>query len=141
MDDDRDAGASVKTDVLEQHRQLDALLEEVREAFQEEGPGESAREAFRRLREALETHFEQEDRLYYPAIWALRPMQKAPLQACVAAHAGFRSRLRDIAERLQRGEVAAALNAFDDLAQAFESHEAVEETVLAELDREVAEAR
>ena len=139
MGDDRDAGASVKSRVLEQHRRLDALLKEVRKAFQAGNAGESVREAFSELRDALETHFEQEDRLYYPSIWALRPEQKAPLQACVASHTGFRAVLRDISQRLGDGQLAEALTALDAFTRGFERHEAAEEAVLAELDRELAD--
>jgi iron-sulfur cluster repair protein YtfE (RIC family) len=137
--DDRDAGASVKTEVQEQHRQLDALLEEVRKAFREGSAREAVRAAFSHLREALETHFEQEERLYYPPIWALRPTQKAPLQACVAAHTGFRSALRDISHLLESDQVTGALETFETFARGFEHHEAVEEAILVELDREVAD--
>ena len=136
VDDTRDA---VTTQVLEQHRRLDALLDDVGEAFRRSDSGQSLREAFSLLREALETHFEQEDRLYHPAIWSLRPTQKPALQACVRAHEGFRSALRDIAELLERGEVQRAAQTFDLLSKGFERHEAAEEAVLAELDREVAD--
>ncbi len=137
VDDTRDA---VTTQVLEQQRRLDALLDDLREAFRRSGTVQSLREAFSLLREALETHFEQEDRLYHPAIWSLRPTQKPALQACVRAHAGFRSTLRDIAELLEHGEMQRAAQTFDLLAQGFERHEAAEEVVLAELDREMDDA-
>lgn len=134
--EERDA---VKKEVLAEHRQLDVLLREVRVAFAGGGAESSPREAFARLREALETHFEQEDRLYYPSIWALRPSQREPLQACVAAHIGFRSMMRQIADLLEADEPGAALEVFDAFAQGFETHEALEESVLAALDRETTE--
>ena len=137
MDEDRDA---VSVEVLEQHRRLDLLLADVREAFRVGDTHPSARESFTFLREALETHFEQEDRLYHPAIWSLRPTQKPALQACVRAHEDFRSMLRDIAELLESNDVTRAAQTFDLLAQGFESHEAAEEAVLAELDRERTDA-
>ena len=141
MGDDHEAEASVTTEVLEQHRRLETLLEDVQKAFRADDGGASAREAFSRLRETLETHFEQEDRLYYPSIWALRPAQKAPLQACVAAHTRFRSVLHDISQLLEDDQLAGASSAFDAFAQRFESHEATEEAVLTELDRELGDTR
>lgn len=135
MDDDRDA-ASV--DILEQHRRVDALLRDVREALRVRDAGRSAREAFTLLREALETHFEQEDRLYHPAIWSLRPTQKPALQACLRAHEEFRSMLRDVAELLESGAVEQAAHTFDLLVEGFARHEAAEEGVLAEIEHELA---
>jgi hemerythrin len=136
-----DERGAVKTEILEQHRRLDAMLNEVRGALRAPDAGEPARETFADLCRALETHFEQEDRLYYPSIGALRPDKKARLQACVTAHDTFRSMLRDIAALLERDDDERASQALDVLAQAFERHEAVEEAVLAELDREVARRR
>jgi predicted metal-dependent HD superfamily phosphohydrolase len=126
VDDDRDA-ASV--DILEQHRRLDALLRDVREALRVRDAGRSAREAFTLLREALETHFEQEDRLYHPAIWSL---------ACLRAHEEFRSMLRDVAGLLESGAVEQAAHTFDLLVEGFARHEAAEEGVLAEIEHELA---
>lgn len=128
----------MKTEILAQHRFLDALLGEVRETFQASDAGRSAREAFSQLRGVLETHFEQEEDLYYPAIWALRPAQKAPLEACVGAHTEFRAMLRQISRLLEGGQLRGALEALDALAHGFERHEVLEEAVLAELDRELA---
>ena len=135
-----DDGNTVKTEILVQHRRLNSLLEEVRVAFQAGDAGESTRESFSQLRKALETHFEQEDRLYHPAIWSLRPKQKPALQACVRAHEGFRSLLRDIAELLESNEMTRTAQTFDLFAQGFERREAAEEAILAEVDREMADA-
>jgi iron-sulfur cluster repair protein YtfE (RIC family) len=133
-----DRGA-VKTEILEQHRRMGSLLEKVREDLRAGDAGASVRRSFSELREALETHFEQEDRLYFPSIWALRPSQKARLQSCVATHDALRSMLGEIADLLERNEPTRATHTFDLLAEGFESHEALEEEILAELDREVAD--
>jgi hypothetical protein len=94
-----------------------------------------------RLQEALEVHFLQEDELYYPAIWALRPGQRERLEACVAVHHQFRDLLRDLCGRATRGELAGALQVFEALAEDFRRHEVREEEVLHALDRELAVAR
>jgi hypothetical protein len=47
--------------------------------------------------------------------------------------------LGEIADLLERNEPTRATHTFDLLAEGFESHEAVEEEILAELDREVAD--
>jgi hypothetical protein len=82
------------------------------------------------LREALEVHLLQEDELYYPAIWRLRPEQKARLQACVDADQQFRDRMREIEGHASRGDFAGVLEDFDALAEEFRRHELREEEVL-----------
>ena len=124
--------------MVEQHRRLDALFAAVRESFVAERGASSLSVALGRLEEALEVHFLQEDALYYPAIGALRPQQKARLQACVAAHRHLRELLRDIDGRTARGERAGALQVFEALAEDFRRHEVREEEVLHDLERELA---
>jgi len=135
------SGDSVEREIRAQHRRLDALFEDARDAFADEEASEAAREAFGVLHDALATHFDQEERLYYPAIWALRPERKAELEAIVASHGEFRVRLDAIGAHLARRDLAKARRSFDHLTQAFGQHESAEERVLAELDRELAAAR
>lgn len=134
-------GDSVVREVLAQHRRLDALFDEVQDSFRPEGPPEAAREALKELREALETHFDQEDRLYYPAIWALRPDLKAQLKTLVDAHGEFLGHLDRLESLLGQGEVAEARSVFEYLSAVFTRHEAAEEETLAALDREIGAAR
>jgi iron-sulfur cluster repair protein YtfE (RIC family) len=129
------ADEPLERDVIEQHRRLDALFAAVRESFAAER-GEAALSAsLGRLEEALEVHFLQEDELYYPAIQALRPEQRARLQACIAAHQRLRDLLHDLGGRAARGERTGAIQAFEALAEDFRRHEVREEEVLHELDR------
>jgi hypothetical protein len=131
----------VEHEVMAEHRLLDALFADARDAFHAGDALEAARESFATLRDALETHFEQEDRLYYPAIWALRPLRKDALMAAVEGHHAFRVQLREIDALLAEGELADARNAFDALTLAFIKHERAEEEVLSALDRELAPSR
>jgi hypothetical protein len=140
-DQGRGSGDSVEREVQAQHRRLDALFEDARDALHGEDALAAATEAFGILQGALETHFAQEDRLYYPAIWALRPEQKPELQAAVDAHQGFRAGLGRIESLLTEGELGAARRAFDELAESFARHEALEERVLARLARETTALR
>lgn len=128
----------MRAEIVAQHRRLDALFEDVREAFSDPDARVAAREAFGELREAVETHFDQEERLYYPAIWGLRPEKKERLRQCIDAHADFRGRMGAIGEQLDLGDVGHGARGFEALAAAFQQHEALEEQVLAELDRELA---
>lgn len=135
------ASESVEREVRAEHRRLDALFEDARDAFRAGEALDAARESFASLCDALETHFDQEDRLYYPPIWALRPESKPLLAAAVAAHEDLRARLRQIAALLEEGELAGAEGAFEELAAAFARHEQQEEQALAALDRELAPPR
>lgn len=131
-------GAPMTTQIVAEHRKLNALFDDVREAFSDPDARVAAREAFTELRQALETHFDQEERLYYPAIWGLRPDKKVRLRACIDTHSDFRTRMRAIHEQLALGDVGHGARSFEKLATAFLEHEALEEQVLAELEREIA---
>ncbi len=86
----------------------------------------------------METHFEQEDELYYPAIWVLRPSEKPELLGFVEAHQHFRTRLREIEAHLDREALDEAFRAFAHLAETFAAHEVAEERLLRDLDRQLA---
>lgn len=135
MTDDR-----LEREVVEQHRRLDELFAAVRAGFVAQRGGAGLVLSVARLQEALEVHFLQEDELYYPAIWALRPGQRARLEACVAVHQQFRDLLRDLAGRATRGELTGAQQVFEALAEDFRRHEVREEEVLHDLDRELTAA-
>ncbi len=131
----------MEREVFAQHRRLDAMFEEVLDSFRPEGPPEAIRGALKELREALETHFDQEDRLYYPSIWALRPDLKPQLKTLVDAHGEFLAQLDRLETLQDRGERAEARSVFDYLSAVFKRHEDAEEAVLATLDREIDAAR
>jgi hemerythrin len=131
----------VESEVFAQHRRLDVLFEEVLDSFRPEGPPEATHEALKELREALETHFDQEDRLYYPAIWALRPDLKPQLKTLVDAHGEFLAQLDRLETLQDRGERAEARSVFDYLSAVFKRHEDAEEAALATLHREIDAAR
>jgi len=134
-------GDSVERKVFAEHRRLDALFEEVRDSFRPTGSPEATREALGELRAALETHFDQEDRLYYPAIWALRPDLKPELKSLVDSHADFLAQFDRMAALLERSEGDEARAVFDHLSAVFERHEGAEEGILSALDREIRIAR
>jgi hypothetical protein len=93
--------------------------------------------AFQRLRSELETHFEQEDRLYYSTIGGLRPDHREAIEGFARAHAQLRSRFGEIAQTLESGSLAAASSLFEDFAEAFAHHETGEESLLRLLDQEL----
>jgi len=131
---------SVEREVLAEHRRLDALFVEVQSAFQRRRASDAAREAFKALSEALDTHFDQEDRLYYPAIWALRPDLKPQLQLFSEEHTRFRRELESIEGLLATEDFEEACRAIEVLAGRFGRHELSEEAALGSLDRELGSA-
>jgi hypothetical protein len=128
-------------EVIQQHRRLDTLFSAAREAFVAKRDAAAVSLSLGQLQEALEVHFLQEDELYYPALWALRPQQRDRLEACVAVHQHFRDLLRDLGGRATRGELDGALRVFEALAEDFRRHEVREEEVLHDLERDLSQAR
>lgn len=114
------------------HRVLARLMAGVRETFAA-GSVAPARASFAALREALETHFEQEDSLYYPAIRALRPDTRETLARIAEGHQQFRETFADIDARIAEGALREAATRFDAFAEAFAQHEAMEEALLASI--------
>jgi hypothetical protein len=137
---DRAAWSSVR----DEHRHLGGLMRRTREALSAAGGEplevssvEPARAAVRDLTAALEAHFEQEEYLYYPTIWALRPRFKKSLLDLIDCHPALRSLLADLGQALDQGAVGDALRRLEGLARFFGQHEQAEEQILQTLDREI----
>jgi hypothetical protein len=128
--DGRGGDGGVQQKVRSEHRRLDELFVEVGAVFAPSGGAEEMRDAFSALSEAIDLHFEQEERLYYASIGALRPDVKPEIAAISEAHRRFRLTLAAIGDQLERGDLAGARRGFTVLASAFQDHEAVEEHLL-----------
>lgn len=135
---DRPPESGVERRVRDAHRRLQELYADVEETLAEEPSHEAAREALGVLRESLDVHFEQEDRLYYPAIRSLRPELARRVAGFADQHGRFRRCLAAIDTLLGAGDRARALREFVPLTQEFGLHEAAEEAMLAEIDRDPA---
>ncbi len=116
------------------------MFEETRAAFRDGDEAEAA-VAFGRIREELEAHFEKEDRLYYPAIRALRPDRAEAVDRVGKAHAQFIRRFDLIVAQLQAGKREEARRSFEEFAEAFIFHEIREEDLIRSLEKEFMEAR
>ncbi len=116
------------------------MFEETRAAFRD-GDEAEAVVAFGRLREELETHFDKEDRLYYPAIRALRPDRAEAVNRVERAHAQFIRRFELIVAQIQEGKLDEAERSFEEFAEAFIFHEIREEDLIRSLERELAQTR
>ena len=123
--------------VAAEHRSIQALFEEMRDAFRRDDGERAARVACARLRAALEAHYAREESLYYPSIWALRPDQKPVLLDLIGSHNQFRAQLDAIASNLEAGALHEAERHLEELAEVFGYHESVEEKLLHSLEREI----
>ena len=116
------------------HIALEEILEGAEGALSV-GDASEASEAFRQLREALEAHIEQEDRLYYPVIRSLRPEFSVSIERFAKDHAVFKDNTAAIHAQLEAGSRAEARDALERFRRAFARHEAAEEAMLESLDR------
>jgi hypothetical protein len=119
-----------------EHDRLDDWFAEVEEILRESTDPEELRESFSGLFAAIDVHFDQEDRLYYATIAALRPELARDVAAIGDGHRRFRLQLAAIADQLVRGELAAARLGFAQLGQGFAEHEAAEERLLEQVEGE-----
>ncbi len=138
-DGEHQGGPSMRDSIAAAHRSLEGFFENTRRSL-EEGLDAPAIDAFCRLREALESHFEQEDRLYFPPIAALRPEARTAVRGFAAAHDAFRAKLGEIGALIEKGCLDDASRAFGEFAEKFSIHEAAEEKLLADLGRDISAA-
>ena len=128
---------SIEELISTEHRRVDSVFAEALAVLQEGEEPRVVRDAFARLREQLETHLGLEDRLYYPALRALRPAHRGPLAAIAAAHDVFRARLMEIAARIEQGALDTVRDGLQSLCDTFVAHEAAEERLLRQIDLEL----
>lgn len=115
-----------------EHRRLDAMFAELQDAIVE-GEGAVA-DIFSQLREALEDHLAQEDRVYYPALRALRPEHRRSLEHFTLAHDVFRAEFAVIAGALEESPTEELKARIDAIAESFAAHESGEEALLRQID-------
>ncbi|MCL4685069.1 hemerythrin domain-containing protein [Myxococcota bacterium] len=154
--DSLDSVDSIDALIRREHGVLDELFSELMDKLtdtlaQNAAPGPAQR-ALARLRETLERHLLQEERLYYTALRSLAPAHHRALQGFEEAHAQFRTQLAALGDEMQRPpaktgettkttetaktpETARAL--LDSITRDFARHEADEEALLGEIDREL----
>ncbi len=126
----------IERDVIEEHRRIDVQFAAVREGFVGECAVADLCREIERLQQVLDVHFGQEEALYYPALWALRPALREPLERCLVEHEVLGAQLLELKGCTDREELAAAVRAFEALAESFRRHEVREEHALHDLDRE-----
>jgi hemerythrin superfamily protein len=123
--------------IADEHRTLDKLFARALTLLEGGNPDLQARDAFAELSEALESHLEAEENLYFPTIWALRPEFKDRLRAFIRAHHYFRGLIQEITGLLDSGEAEEATQVLERLKDEFGRHEGGEEDALCSLDEQI----
>jgi len=131
-----DAGSS--SGIRAEHRRLDDWFREVDDILRGSSDLEDARDSFAGLSAAIDVHFDQEDRLYYRTLGALRPELRPEIESIAEGHRRFRLQLAAIAEQLAHADLEAARRGFAQLVTGFGEHEAAEERLLERVEREAA---
>lgn len=125
---DRDPASEVR----EAHREIDAWFESTREVL----VGEQAASACAQLRDVLDAHFAQEEKLYFPALCQLFPDHENSLRGLITAHAVFLEKLDRTAELIDADRTSEAIRCFEELRRLFAAHEIEEEETLRALGSE-----
>lgn len=133
--------ASARDYALDAHRKLSLLFESARNAVNEEQDKAVLRRILLQLAEALRSHFEQEESLYYPTLYALRPTLEQPLHDLMASHPHLVARVEELAGATNSQARADIVMRFERFARFFNQHERSEEQVLLSLDWELKAAR
>ena len=120
--------------IVAEHGEIARRFADVRAALESPNGSVEARARAAELSEILEAHFQREESLYYPTIWALRPDLKPPLTALVESHPVLRKGLEAITTALATASVDAARRHLDELAEVLRGHERAEERLLRTLD-------
>ncbi len=108
------------------HDRIDAWFETTRSVL----ATDEAATACAQLRDALESHFAQEEDLYFPTLWQLRPDCEKTLRGLIAAHAVYLEKVDKTAEFIGAGRPDDAVACFEELQALFAAHEVEEEETL-----------
>ncbi|MBW2290263.1 MAG: hemerythrin domain-containing protein [Deltaproteobacteria bacterium] len=111
------------------HSRIDAWFETTRSAL----ANDEATSACAQLREVLETHFAQEEELYFPTLWQLRPDQEKCLRGLIATHAVYLGKVDKTVEFIGAGRPDDAVACFEELQKLFAAHEVEEEQTLRDM--------
>jgi len=116
-----------------EHLRLEELIGDIEVALARNEPNLRTSALAQDLQNAMLAHFEREESLYYPTLWALRPELEGNLKALLDVHPDFRARLAVLVETLEHGEIERAGRLLDEFSALFGDHEHAEERILASL--------
>lgn len=118
--------------ISSQHEKLNQLYADVRRELDRRAR-HNAFVCFGRLQDALEAHFEVEDRVYFPAVHGFRPEHAPLLDSLSADHEVFRTELLAIHRLLDAHELDESQRLLDGLVSRLVEHEQKEDALLAEI--------
>lgn len=121
----------------EQHSELDRLVDELMEVTARGDTG-AALPALERFADALQLHLREEESVAFPLIERLSPEHAGRVRRAREAHVGLRADLDTALSHLDRGDLAAARRAIEDLLGRFRRHEEGEAWLVEELERAAA---
>lgn len=119
--------------IAEEHRKLAPLLDAGTRAL-ETSDARAAARSIADVQRAIDLHLTQEDRMYYPALWALRPELRGSLERFIESHDRFRTELSQIEAGLDTTPLPETAVRFRAFAESFAAHEVHEERFLRELN-------
>jgi iron-sulfur cluster repair protein YtfE (RIC family) len=117
----------------EEHSELDRLVADVEDSLNG-GRLDAAQVALAALAEALESHFNVEERVYFPLVERFSPEHAAIVRGARMGHARVTESLDTLREVVERGEIAAARRALAMVLDLFRRHEGEEAKLIAELE-------
>lgn len=118
--------------ISSQHRKLDQLYEALRRDL-ERRARHTACISFGRFRDALEAHFEIEDRVYFPAVHGLCPEHRGLLDRLSSDHVVFCEELVSIQRLLESDELDESEQRLVELISGLRGHERREDGLLSQL--------
>jgi hypothetical protein len=117
----------------EEHSELDRLVAAVEESLSG-GRVDVSRGALDELAAALESHFDVEERVYFPLVERFSPEHAAIVRAARLGHVKVVETLENLRDLVERGQVGAARRILALLLERFRTHETEEARLIAELE-------
>jgi hypothetical protein len=93
-----------------------------------------SRGALDELAAALESHFDVEERVYFPLVERFSPEHAASVRAARLGHVKVVETLENLRDLVERGQVGAARRILALLLERFHTHESEEARLIAELE-------
>ncbi|MBM4336196.1 MAG: hemerythrin domain-containing protein [Deltaproteobacteria bacterium] len=118
----------------EEHSDLDHLVAALEESLSG-GRIAVSRRAVEELAGALETHFDLEERVYFPLVERFSPEHCTRVRAARVAHAQVSETLQSLCDLIERGETLKACRVLAVLLDRFRTHEIEDARLIADLER------
>ena len=118
----------------EEHSDLDHLVAALEESLSG-GRIAVSRRAVEELATALESHFDLEERVYFPLVERFSPEHSTRVRAARVAHAQVSETLQSLRDLIEQGETLKACRVLAVLLDRFRTHEIEDARLIADLER------